>query len=297
MTIAPLPQGTTVFVGTTGIPLSSGKVFTYSPGTSTPKATWQDPGQAALNTNPINLNANGAAVIYGWGAYRLLVQDSLGNTISDSLTFGGPLTQTFFVNKTSGVYSFTVPVGVYSLYVELVGAGAGGTNCLAPTATSDVSGSGGGAGGFSSGIFAVTPGQVLSYTIGNGGAAQVAGTSSVFATTMICTGGQPGGFTSGGTSPGGLGGSGSGGTIRNQTGGSGTDGSHIPPSGGAPYIGPGLGGASVYGPGGTSVNGATGNPGPSPGSGGGGAMDVNLTNTTFSGGAGADGQILISYWS
>lgn len=297
MTIAPLPQGTTTFVNATGEVLSGGQVFTYTPGTTTLMPTWQDPQQSALNTNPITLNANGQAVIYGWGAYRLLVKDSLGNTISDSVTFGGPLAQTVVVHNFAQTGNFTVPVGVYTLYVECVGAGGGGSGCDSNTTTGNISGGGGGAGGFANGFYSVTPAQVIAFTVGNRGTASNDGTATTFGTLITCSGGKGAVFGSTGTSVGGLGGAASGGTIRNQTGGSGTDGSHIPPSGGAPYIGPGNGGASAYGPGGTSVNGAAGNNGVAPGSGGGGTMDVNLTNTIFNGGGGAPGQIIISYWS
>lgn len=261
--------------------------------------TWQDPGQVALNTNPILLNANGAAVIYGWGAYRLLVEDSLGNVVSDSITYGGPLTQTFVVFNTAGSGTLTIPAGVYSIYAEVVGGGGAGANCQSSSATGNVSGAGGGAGGFANGLYAVTPAQVLTYTVGAGAAAGSGGTgvTSVLGSFITCTGGVGANFSTTGTSVGGLGGTATGGTIRNQTGGSGTDGSHIPSSGGAPYIGSGNGGASAYGQGGTAVNGGTGHISPSPGGGGGGAMDVNLTNTAFNGGAGAPGQIIISYWA
>lgn len=299
MAIAPLPQGRQVFVGPTGEPLSGGKVFTYVGGTTTPLATWQDPGQVSLNTNPVLLDANGSAVIYGWGAYTLLVEDSLGNIISSSLTFGGPLTQTFVVFTTPGNSTWTVPTGVYSLYVEAVGGGGCASACLATSATSNISGGGGGAGGFASGQYAVTPGQVITYTVGAGAGTggEGNGLTTTFGTFITCTGGSGTNFSSTGTSIGGVGGTGSGGTIRNQTGGSGTDGSHIPASGGAPYIGSGNGGASAYGQGGTAVNGAAGHVGTAPGSGGGGAMDVNLTSTLLAGGGGANGQIIIGYWS
>lgn len=297
MTIAPLPQGVNTFWGPNGEILSGGSVTNYIPGTTTLKATWQDPNQSALNTNPITLSANGSCVIYGWGAYRQIVKDSSGNTISDSVTFGGSQTQTFVTFKTPGSSNFTVPAGIYSLYVEVVAGGGGGSQCKASTATGDVSGAGGGAGGFANGIYAVTPGQVISYSVGAGGSTQNAGTGTNFGSFLSASSGQPGSFTSGGTSQGGVGGAATGGTILNLGGGYGTDGSHIPPSGGQPYIGPGNGGASFYGAGGTSVNGATAHAGVAPGSGGAGPMDVNLTGVTFSGGAGADGQILISYWS
>lgn len=297
MTIAPLPQGTTTFIGLTGETLAGGKVFTYVPGGTTPKATWQDPSQAALNTNPILLNANGQAVIYGWGAYRLLVEDSNGDTISDSVTFGGPLTQTFVVFNTASTGSFVVPAGVYSLYVEAVAGGGGGSSCQASSATGDVSGAGGGAGGFANGLYTVTPAQHISYVVGAGGTPTHTGGATAFGSLVTCNAGHGALFSGTGTSTGGLGGSATGGTIMNLTGGSGTDGSHIPPSGGAPYIGAGNGGSSYYGQGGTSVNGAAGNTATTPGAGGGGAMDVNLTNTAFLGGSGAPGQIIISYWS
>lgn len=297
MTIAPLPQGTQTFIDGTGAVLSGGFVHTYTAGTSTPMATWQDPGQVSLNTNPIALNANGQAVIYGWGAYRLVVTDSLGNQISDSVTFGGQLKQTYFIVRNASSGNFTVPNGVYSIYAELVAGGGGGASCFAAAATGNVSGAGGGAGGFANGQYAVTPAQVIAYVVGAGGTSTNDGNASSLGVLLACNPGQGATFTTTGTSAGGIGGSASGGTILNLIGGSGVDGSHIPPSGGAPYIGPGIGGSSFYGEGGTSRNGATGNSGSAPGSGGGGAMDVNLTSTVFAGGTGATGQLIISYWS
>lgn len=297
MAIGPLPQGTATFVGLTGAPLSGGKVFTYVVATTTPKATWQDPQQVSLNANPVPLNANGQAVIYGWGTYRLLVQDSLGNTISDSVTTGGPLTQTVTVFRNQSG-NFTVPAGVYQLYVEVIGGGGGGSGCGTGSATGNVSGGGGGAGGFASSLLAVTPAQVIAYVASatTGVGSQATGGTSSFG-SITCNGGGGASFGSTGTSVGGIGGTASGGNIINLSGGNGTDGSHIPPSGGAPYVGSGNGGASRYGQGGTAVNGAAGNSGTPPGSGGGGAMDVNLTGAHFNGGGGAAGLVLISYWS
>ena len=66
--------------------LRAGAVYFYVPGTSTPKDTWQDSAQTTLNTNPVYLDANGQATIYGNGVYRQILRDSLGNQIWDQLT-------------------------------------------------------------------------------------------------------------------------------------------------------------------------------------------------------------------
>ena len=65
------------------VPLASGSVGMYVPGTLTSSNTWQDAAQTTLNANPIPLDLNGSAMIYGIGQYRQIVKDSLGNTIWD----------------------------------------------------------------------------------------------------------------------------------------------------------------------------------------------------------------------
>lgn len=299
MTIPPLPQGTQNFRGANGALLASGTVQFYIPRTSFGKTTWTSPSQATANANPVLLDASGGATIYGWSGYRQIVKDASGNTIWDSQTQGGPFTLNTIVLNIHGSNNFTVPAGVYSLYVEVVGAGGSGSNCTAAAANGDVSGGGGGAGGYSSSLVAVTPHQVIPYSVGKGGdiGAQEAGGLSSWSTTIICNGGKGSSFLVQGTSAGGTGGTSNGGSINNFDGGWGWDGSHIPSSGGAPYRGPGNGGKSYYGDGGTAQNGGDGNSGTSPGSGGGGAMDVNLTGAFLNGGAGADGQVLVMYWN
>lgn len=42
----------------------------FFPNTTTPKPTWKDSNQNSLNTQPIALDANGCAIIYGIGSYR-----------------------------------------------------------------------------------------------------------------------------------------------------------------------------------------------------------------------------------
>lgn len=81
-----LPNGKQTFLDANGAPLAGGFVYFYIPGTSTPKTTWQDPGQTIPNSDPVVLDAGGRAIIYGAGAYQQLVQDSLGNLIWNQLT-------------------------------------------------------------------------------------------------------------------------------------------------------------------------------------------------------------------
>lgn len=83
-----LPLGRTQFLDDAGEPIAGGSVAYYIPATSTPKDTWQDPEQGALNQNPVPLDAAGSAYVYGSGEYRMIVKDALGNTIYDALTNG-----------------------------------------------------------------------------------------------------------------------------------------------------------------------------------------------------------------
>lgn len=86
-----LPQGVTQFLDDDGNPLSTGKVYFYTPNTLTFKTTWQNAAKSITNTNPVDLDAGGRAIIYGDGSYRQIVKDSAGNTIYDAVTTA-PLT-------------------------------------------------------------------------------------------------------------------------------------------------------------------------------------------------------------
>jgi hypothetical protein len=79
-----LPQGKTQFFNTVaagGAPLSGGQVFFYARGTTTFQNTYQDINLTIPNTNPVILNANGEAQIWGTGAYTVVVNDQYGNQI------------------------------------------------------------------------------------------------------------------------------------------------------------------------------------------------------------------------
>lgn len=70
--------------------LAGGSVGMYIPGTLTPSSTWQDRDQTMLNTDPIGLDANGCATIWGIGTYRQIVYDRLGNEVWDKITSVAP---------------------------------------------------------------------------------------------------------------------------------------------------------------------------------------------------------------
>lgn len=97
-----LPPGKAIFLSPNGTPLSGGSIATYVPNTTTPKTTWIDSGEATPNTNPITLDSAGGCVLYGSGAYRTIVKDSLGNLIYDAIT-----QDTLSLLSASGVYGGT----------------------------------------------------------------------------------------------------------------------------------------------------------------------------------------------
>jgi hypothetical protein len=81
-----LPSPELQFIDPNGHPYAGGTLQTLVPGTTTPKATWQDAGQTALNTNPITLDSAGRCICYGDGIYRCILQDAQGNLIFDQLS-------------------------------------------------------------------------------------------------------------------------------------------------------------------------------------------------------------------
>lgn len=69
------------FIDNDGAPLAFGKVYTYSAGSTTPKATYTTAAGNVETTNPITLDANGRATIWGTGSYKFYTTDSLGNPV------------------------------------------------------------------------------------------------------------------------------------------------------------------------------------------------------------------------
>jgi hypothetical protein len=91
MAVVLLPNGMQQFIDGDGVPLAGGWVYFYEPNTSPPefKDTWSDIDQTGTNTNPIELDADGRATIWGSGIYRQVLQDSLHNEIWDKITSTG----------------------------------------------------------------------------------------------------------------------------------------------------------------------------------------------------------------
>src|SRR6202451_850594 len=87
MAITQTPNGRQQFFNADG-PLVGGRVYTFVPGTTVAKTTYVDNTGTSTNTNPITLDAIGSAAIWGNGAYRQQVFDSLGNEVWDAVTGG-----------------------------------------------------------------------------------------------------------------------------------------------------------------------------------------------------------------
>lgn len=119
--------------------------------------------------------------------------------------------------------TFTVPVGITSITVEVVGAGGNGINN---------GGGGGGGGGYAMGVYTVTPGATLSVTVGSIAAITSLGIQATAGANGISLTTQP--YMVGG---GGAGGVGTGGNVANYSGGNGGGGRWT-------YFGGGGGGAA-----------------------------------------------------
>lgn len=208
---------------------------------------------AASNTGAATINVNGlGAKSITLGDATALPAGALIAGAVVTLTYDGTRFQLanptgrvlrgMQVYSAAGTSTFIVPDGVFAIRGRVCGGGGSGGG-----STASGTGGGGGAGGYAEGLFAVTPGQSISITVGAGGAAVTSGNngnpggSSSIGAFMSATGGN------GGASPtsaaGALGGVGSGGSI-NLYGGFGTDGwssgTGTGGSGGASYFGGGL---------------------------------------------------------
>lgn len=84
--LAILPPPLIQMVDANGKPLAGANIYTFVPGTSTPKTTWTDDTGTTPNTNPIVLDMAGRAGVFGDGLYRFQVFDAEGNLVYDAIT-------------------------------------------------------------------------------------------------------------------------------------------------------------------------------------------------------------------
>lgn len=230
------------------------------------------------------------------------------------------------VIEAPGPGSIVIPEGMDSVTVKVWGGGGAGGSASNDSIANQSRGGGGAGGSFAGVRKKVVAGQVLNFTLGeggkaapagfanysvnavqNGGLSQVALNSEVIALAVGGAGGQniAGAFASGagGTAPqngnvgdvvfyGGNGGSGN----SNGTGGGGGSAGVLGKggNGGAPFAG--IAGISGGAEGGTGINSTNvGNPGKVPGAGGSGAAVRASANSSRNGGEGGNGKIIFNF--
>ena len=116
--LSPIGNGVS-FLGTTGLPLSGGKIYTYQAGSSTPLATYTDVNGTIANSNPITLGTDGRTpseiwLTYGYN-YKFILQDSVGSTIATYDNLYGIL-------GTIPAASSTLPTGMILLWSGSIGS-------------------------------------------------------------------------------------------------------------------------------------------------------------------------------
>ncbi len=216
--------------------------------------------------------------------------------------------------STPGTYTFTPPAGVTSVLVQAWGGGGGGGSSNA-NGTQRRAGGGGGGGGFTSSNITVTPGNNYTVVVGAGGTAGNAddggnGGNSTFNTNSVIAnggrGGERGGNGAAGTGAANGSATGTGTVLRR--GGNGTAGQNNTRSGagggGAGTTGNGGAASGITGGTGTAIGGGNGanglnsrgagNNGNTFGGGGSGGYNTAGQLET-NGGAGANGQVIITW--
>jgi hypothetical protein len=116
--LSPIGNGIS-FLGTTGLPLNGGKLYTYQAGSSTPLATYTDVNGTIPNANPIILGTDGRLpaelwLTYGYN-YKLVLQDSNSVTIATYDNIYGIL-------GTIPAASSTLPSGMILLWSGAIGS-------------------------------------------------------------------------------------------------------------------------------------------------------------------------------
>ncbi len=197
-------------------------------------------------------------------------------------------TQTKTDSLTTGTnLNYTVPCGVTSLTVVMWGGGGGGGG---DNTNGGNKGCGGGGGGYTSSVLAVSPGDIIVYSVGAGGTAGAAaggaggnGGNTRFGTLTDANGGTGGGGPAGAAGAGGTGG-----TFAGAAGIAGTGTGAGGRAGGSGGVGTGANGGTGVGASSTGLAGSI------PGGGGSGGNDGSVA-FNYAGGAGGRGVIRITY--
>jgi hypothetical protein len=318
---------TNATVGGVGTGLQTKQVFT-SVTTESKVATFSSEGTAGTTsvvvTVPTALNGNASVQTYT-NQYVLFKKDGQSGTgvtgsnfVTSAVTTSTGLTVTLTLTTAlsalaSGSYTlqkvtaFTIPASVYSIVAQVVGGGGSGAS---GQVTGTYTGGGGSSGSFIEATLNVTPGQILYYSIGDGGAQVTAdrtvgtdgGVTTInYATSYLFASNGKGGLQ--GTDASNTNGNGGSGLAPLASGASvissllvqGGDGTLATAHGNQFGIG-GCGGASYFGQGGLGSAIVRSRVGAAYGSGGGGGGNRNSSECTY-GAKGAAGAIILSYFS
>lgn len=91
MTVRQLPSPKWTVPGTSGGVASGFKVYTYIPGTTTPKATYTTSAGDVANANPVVLDSRGEATIFWDGIYKVVVKTPADVTVWTEDNYGSGL--------------------------------------------------------------------------------------------------------------------------------------------------------------------------------------------------------------
>ncbi len=111
MSLAQMPIVKEMFLSNLGVPLAGGKLYTYVPYTTTPKATYTDSTGVTPNANPVVLDSAGRANIWLDGFYSFSMYDANGVLQWTSDNVGATSTETLVTSDaTAGNQTVTLPV-------------------------------------------------------------------------------------------------------------------------------------------------------------------------------------------
>ncbi len=120
-----------------GVPLAGGLLYTYAAGTVTPLATYTDQSGGTPNTNPVVLDAYGAADVWlGSNAYKLVLKDvnSVTQWTEDNVAIVN-LTPSQVTSLIALIGNAPVTAVMTALYTRVVGSSAQVTSGLATDLT------------------------------------------------------------------------------------------------------------------------------------------------------------------